>query len=73
MYVAVVAAIVGQALFFGAMQLFAYAVGVWLLFHGFVILYEEPKLRRMFGGEYEVYRVNVPRWWPRLTSWRGTA
>lgn len=72
MYVAVVAAIVGQALFFGTIQLFGYAVAVWLAFHAFVVLYEEPKLQQMFGGQYGVYRANVPRWWPRMTSWRET-
>lgn len=73
MYVAVVAAIVGQALFFGAIRLLGYAVAVWLVFHAFVVLYEEPKLRQMFGGEYDAYRANVPRWWPRVTSWQRTA
>ena len=32
----------------------------------FVLLYEEPTLRKMFGAEYEEYRRNVPRWIPRL-------
>lgn len=35
----------------------------------FVWLYEEPTLRRMFGGEYEEYCRNVPRWLPRLRAW----
>ena len=32
----------------------------------FVLLYEEPTLRKMFGAEYEEYCRNVRRWIPRL-------
>ena len=35
----------------------------------FVLLYEEPTLRRMFGAEYEEYCRNVRRWLPRLRPW----
>lgn len=35
----------------------------------FVIVYEEPTLRRMFGAEYEEYCRNVRRWIPRLEPW----
>lgn len=71
MYVAVVSAIVGQALLFGSANLLAYAVLIWLLVSGFVLIYEEPVLRRKFGRSYDVYRENVPRWWPRSKPWRG--
>jgi len=71
MYVAVLAAIAGQALLFGSIVLLAYATVVWLLFHGFVLLYEEPTLGRKFGPSYEAYRASVRRWWPRIRPWRG--
>ena len=71
MYVAVVCAIVGQALLFGSVMLLEYAGVVWLLFHVFVLGYEEPTLRRQFGSSYAAYRANVRRWWPRLTPWQG--
>jgi protein-S-isoprenylcysteine O-methyltransferase Ste14 len=35
----------------------------------FVLLYEEPKLRRLFGAEYEEYCRNVRRWLPRMRAW----
>jgi protein-S-isoprenylcysteine O-methyltransferase Ste14 len=35
----------------------------------FVQLYEEPKLRKMFGADYEEYCRNVPRWFPRMHPW----
>jgi protein-S-isoprenylcysteine O-methyltransferase Ste14 len=35
----------------------------------FVMLYEEPVLRRKFGADYEKYCRNVRRWIPRLHAW----
>jgi protein-S-isoprenylcysteine O-methyltransferase Ste14 len=35
----------------------------------FVLLYEEPTLRKTFGAEYEEYCRNVPRWVPRMRAW----
>ncbi|MCI0541567.1 MAG: isoprenylcysteine carboxylmethyltransferase family protein [Verrucomicrobiales bacterium] len=35
----------------------------------FVLRYEEPTLRKMFGAEYEEYCRNVPRWVPRMRAW----
>ncbi len=35
----------------------------------FVVLYEEPTLRKTFGAEYKEYCRNVPRWLPRLRAW----
>ncbi|HEX8924919.1 MAG TPA: isoprenylcysteine carboxylmethyltransferase family protein, partial [Terriglobales bacterium] len=36
----------------------------------FVRFYEEPKLKSLFGAEYEEYCRNVPRWLPRLRPWK---
>jgi len=69
MYVAVVATILGQALAFGSLALLQYAAVVWLAFHAFVRLYEEPTLAAQFGASYHEYRRHVRRWWPRLRPW----
>lgn len=66
-YVCVIALILGQALLFGSTRLLAYAGFVWVAFHVFVILYEEPTLRRQFDGDYEQYCREVPRWIPRTS------
>ena len=71
MYVAVIAVILGQALLFGDVRVFEYALFAWLVAHLFVLAYEESTLRKTFGAEYESFRANVPRWIPRLTPWRG--
>jgi protein-S-isoprenylcysteine O-methyltransferase Ste14 len=69
MYVAVLAAIVGQALLLGRLALLLYAAAIWLVVAAFVRFYEEPTLTRRFGADYEAYRCAVPAWWPRLRPW----
>jgi protein-S-isoprenylcysteine O-methyltransferase Ste14 len=71
MYVAVVGAVLGQALLLANAALVAYAALVWLAFHAFVLGYEEPTLRRSYGAEYEAFCAAVPRWIPRLRPWRS--
>jgi protein-S-isoprenylcysteine O-methyltransferase Ste14 len=69
MYVAILAAIVGQALLLGQLGLLLYAAATWLIAAAFVRFYEEPTLTRRFGADYEAYRRAVPAWWPRLHPW----
>jgi protein-S-isoprenylcysteine O-methyltransferase Ste14 len=71
MYVAVVSTILGQGLILGNVTVLEYGALVWLLFHLFVLIYEEPTLRASFGSEYESFCGAVPRWIPRITSWQG--
>jgi protein-S-isoprenylcysteine O-methyltransferase Ste14 len=71
MYVAVVSTIVGQALLFGNVRLLEYGAFIWLLFHIFVLAYEEPVLRATYTSDYELFCREVPRWIPRLTPWKG--
>ena len=67
MYVAVSLLIFGQGFLFGDIPLLEYGLVVCLGFFAFVLLYEEPALRRKFGDEYRLYCVRVPRWIPRLS------
>jgi protein-S-isoprenylcysteine O-methyltransferase Ste14 len=73
MYVAVVLLILGQGLFFGDIRVLAYGLCAWLVTHLFVLIYEEPTLRRSFPVDYAVFSVHVPRWIPRLAPWHGGA
>ena len=70
MYVAILAAIVGQALILGQLGLLLYAAAIWLIAAAFVRWYEEPALTRRFGADYEAYRRAVPAWWPHLRPWK---
>jgi protein-S-isoprenylcysteine O-methyltransferase Ste14 len=73
MYVAVVSLILGQGLLFGSVRVLEYGAAVFVAFHLFVLLYEEPALHRKFSGEYDEYRKNVRRWWPRVKGWKAVA
>lgn len=66
MYVGVLTVILGWALLFKAAGVVLYALCVWLCFHLFVLLYEEPHLRDLFGGPYVEYCARVGRWLPRI-------
>ena len=69
MYVAVVAIILAQAMWFASTAVLIYAAVVWAAFTAFVLLYEEPTLARTFGAEYATYRAHVRRWIPRIIPW----
>jgi protein-S-isoprenylcysteine O-methyltransferase Ste14 len=69
MYLAVVAAITGQALALGQLILLGYAAAVWATTAAFARWYEEPALARQFGAQYEAYRRAVPAWRPRIRPW----
>lgn len=66
MYVGIFAINLGHFLWFGYWNLLTYTVIVFLAFHTFVILYEEPTLKGKFGAAYEDYMKRVPRWIPRF-------
>jgi protein-S-isoprenylcysteine O-methyltransferase Ste14 len=69
MYAAVVSLIFGQGLFFASVRVLEYGIAVWAGFHLFVLVYEEPTLRKAYGPEYEQFCAHVPRWIPRLRPW----
>jgi protein-S-isoprenylcysteine O-methyltransferase Ste14 len=68
MYLAVVAIILGQALMFRRLALLEYGAAAWLVFHLFVLVYEEPTLRSTFGAEYDSFGAKVPR---RIPSFKN--
>jgi protein-S-isoprenylcysteine O-methyltransferase Ste14 len=64
MYIGAGLALLGAALFYGSLSILIYAGLFFLATHLFVVLYEEPTLRRTFGSAYEEYYRQVRRWWP---------
>ncbi len=65
MYIGAGLALGGAALFYRSPPLLGYAAAFVLVTHRFVVFYEEPTLRRVFGVEYEAYCRQTGRWWPR--------
>lgn len=66
MYLSVSSIVLGEALLARSRPLIVY----WMIFlvaaNLFVILYEEPALRRQFGESYVRYQERVGRWLPRI-------
>jgi len=73
MYMAVMGAVLGQALLLGQLVLVAYAAVAGAGMAAFVRWHEEPVLARRFGPDYDAYRRAVPGWRPRLRPWRPQA
>ncbi len=64
MYVGMAIFLIGEALLLPAItrpMLILIAV-MWLVITAFIMGYEEPTLRRLFGADYEEYFRNVRRW-----------
>jgi protein-S-isoprenylcysteine O-methyltransferase Ste14 len=65
MYLGAGLALAGAALFYQSTPLLGYAGLFLAVMHVFVVLYEEPTLRRTFPRDYEAYCRQVGRWWPK--------
>ena len=68
MYLAVLIVIASQAISWRSFPTLIYLVFIACWFELFVIVYEEPHLRRVFGTQYENYSRSVNRWLPRLSA-----
>jgi protein-S-isoprenylcysteine O-methyltransferase Ste14 len=60
--------LIGEALLVPSIrqEMLIMVIILWFVVTLFIVVYEEPTLRRMFGDDYERYRRNVRRWLPRL-------
>ena len=66
MYVGVLLVIAGWALVYRSGAVAQYGVVVALAFHIWIMLFEEPQLRRLFGDSYIEYARRVHRWLPSV-------
>jgi protein-S-isoprenylcysteine O-methyltransferase Ste14 len=70
MYLGDLLVLIGESLLFESAVLVIYTLLMLCVFHLFVVLHEEPALRRKFGESYERYRRMVPRWIPKRSAYR---
>lgn len=72
MYVGMGIFLIGEALLLPAVtrEILIMAVVCWVVVTGFILVYEEPTLRRLFGEDYIEYCRHVRRWIPRPTPLR---
>ena len=62
MYIGIVLILVGESIFAKSVNLGVYALSVFVLFNVFILIYEEPTLKKRFGDEYLDYCRKVRRW-----------
>lgn len=62
MYVGVLLILIGEAIFFKSEWLTVYCCLIFLLFHTFIVFFEERRLKKDFGQDYDEYRQKVRRW-----------
>jgi len=65
MYLGAVLVVISETVLFQCWWLGVYALGLWLVLHSFLVVFEEPQLRRRFGQVYLDYCASTPRWIPR--------
>jgi protein-S-isoprenylcysteine O-methyltransferase Ste14 len=70
MYLSVEYLISAQCIVRSSHPVYYYLIFFAVSAHLFVLLYEEPYLRRLFGEQYEDYCRNVSRWIPRFKGYR---
>lgn len=69
MYLGLLTLIIGMALLLDRLVVLGYA-GVFLAgVTVFLLVFEEPQLRRRFGASYQEFLEHVPRWIPRLRGY----
>jgi protein-S-isoprenylcysteine O-methyltransferase Ste14 len=62
MYIGVIMILIGEAVFYQSVNLWIYLLVVFVAFNIFILLHEEPRLRRDFGEDYNRYCQKVRRW-----------
>ncbi len=63
-YVGELIVVIGLAAILGSALVLIYASGLFAILHLFIVTFEEPGLRRRFGGAYDEYLREVDRWFP---------
>jgi protein-S-isoprenylcysteine O-methyltransferase Ste14 len=71
MYVGILILLAGWSFLSGSALLGCYTGLVGVAFHLRVVLYEEPRLKRQFGGQWSAYATSVRRWLPRIKAFEG--
>jgi protein-S-isoprenylcysteine O-methyltransferase Ste14 len=69
MIASVIIILLGESIAFGSTWIFLWFLLFFGINHIYFVNSEEPALEKRFGGEYLIYKKNVPRWIPRLRPW----
>lgn len=67
MYIGGFILLVGFGLYHYSLSILILSVVLIVIFHLFVVFYEEPILERQFGKSYVEYKKHINRWLPKLS------
>ena len=70
MHIGVFLILIGEGIVLGSFPLILWVLLFIVVNLIYIPVIEEQKLEERFGYEYFVYKKNVPRWIPRLSSWK---
>jgi protein-S-isoprenylcysteine O-methyltransferase Ste14 len=70
MIIGVMTALIGESIAILSLKIAIWKIIFFLLNSLYFVMYEEPNLENRFGEEYKEYKKNVPRWIPKITSFR---
>ncbi len=71
MYGSILTLLLGWIVLFPSLRLLLYSLSIGGCFHLFIVLYEEPHLKKIFGDSYEEYLTQVGRWIPIISKDKG--
>jgi protein-S-isoprenylcysteine O-methyltransferase Ste14 len=71
MIIGVLIVLIGESTAILSLPVFIWAIIFFIINNIFFLLYEEPNLEKKFGATYKNYKKNVPRWLPRLKSYKS--
>ena len=71
MYGSIMTLLLGWMTLFPSLGLLFYGLSIGACFHLFVVLYEEPHLKKIFGDSYDKYLNQVGRWIPIISKDKG--
>jgi len=71
MILGVLITLLGESVTILSAQIFKWLIIFFIINNIWFFIFEEPNLEKKFGEQYREYKKNVPRWIPRLRSWRS--
>tara|TARA_A100001037_G_scaffold299869_1_gene326355 strand:- start:783 stop:1289 length:507 start_codon:yes stop_codon:yes gene_type:complete len=69
MIIGVILLLISESIILQSWEIFSWMVVFAIINSAYFVLFEEPKLERRFGEKYLNYKLNVPRWLPRISAY----
>ena len=70
MIIGVILLLISESILLQSWEIFSWMVVFVLINSAYFVLFEEPNLERRFGEKYLSYKLNVPRWLPRISPYQ---